>query len=151
MKPYTLKVLLILSSFFGLGGCTQSLQSVESSQTELTTETQNLKEPGRTKRSAAYISCSQNALDRLAYTRCQNAELEKEDIRLNQEYQSAIKRIQTFRHEDLKHMQNLWIKYRDAKCNFFYHKESGSGGQNDAMDCYIDMTQQRADELRALF
>ena len=45
-------------------------------------------------------------------------------------------------------MQNLWIKYRDAKCNFFYHKESGSGGQNDAMDCYIDMTQQRADELR---
>ena len=76
--------------FFELGGCAQSLQSVESSQTELTTETQNLKEPGRTKRSAAYISCSQNALDRLAYTRCQNAELEKEDIRLNQEYQSAM-------------------------------------------------------------
>ncbi|CAM3739244.1 lysozyme inhibitor LprI family protein [Vibrio aquimaris] len=150
MRPYTLKTLLILSSFW-LGGCAQSTQAVEPSRTELSTETQGSKEPAKTQRSAEYISCSQKALARLDYTRCQSAELQREDVLLNQEYQSAIKRIQTFRHEDLKHMQNLWIKYRDAKCNFFYHKESGSGGQNDAMDCYIDMSQQRTDELKALF
>ncbi|MBU2897803.1 lysozyme inhibitor LprI family protein [Vibrio hepatarius] len=151
-----LKTSLIVTSFL-VASCMQGTTPIPSNQTESSHIKQkpvgiNTQATAKkTVRSTEYIRCTNKASSRLEQTECQNLELEREDIRLNQAYKTAIGKIQEFRRFDLKQMQILWIQYRDKKCDFFYHKESGSGGQNDALDCHIDMTQQRANELEALF
>jgi len=79
---------------------------------------------------------------------CMDKELKLQDAKLNKEYHNAMGRIQEFRKEDLKKIQKLWIKYRNAKCEFYYHKYSGSGGITDSIQCTINETMQRTQELK---
>jgi len=81
---------------------------------------------------------------------CLDKELKKQDKYLNVAYQKAIKEIQPFRKRSLKEMQRTWIKYRNQKCTFYSHKESGSGGLTDAIQCELDMTMQRTIELKEI-
>jgi len=74
-------------------------------------------------------------------------ELEKEDKKLNGAYKQAKKDIEPFRVESLKEMQRTWIKYRDQKCDFYYHKRSGSGGITESLECKLEMTLHRTKEL----
>ena len=79
---------------------------------------------------------------------CMDKELELQDAKLNKEYHNTMGRIQDFSKEDLKKVQRLWIKYRDAKCEFYYHRYSGSGGLTDSIQCTINETIQRTQELK---
>ena len=79
---------------------------------------------------------------------CMDKELKFQDTKLNKEYHNTMERIQEFRKEDLKKIQRLWIKYRDAKCDFYYHKYSGSGDLTDSIQCAIKETLQRTEELK---
>jgi len=78
---------------------------------------------------------------------CMDKELELQDVKLNKEYHNTMGRIQEFRKYDLRKVQRLWIKYRDAKCEFYYHRYSGSGGLTDSIQCTIKETIQRTQEL----
>jgi len=82
---------------------------------------------------------------------CMEDELTYQDKVLNKTYKKAKESIQPFRQESLKDIQRVWIKYRDMKCDFFYHKERGSGGITDALMCKLDMTIERTEELKEIF
>ena len=82
---------------------------------------------------------------------CIEEELKHQDKKLNTAYREAKKSIQPFRLKSLRDIQKAWIKYRDKKCSFFHHKESGLGGVTDALQCELDMTIKRARELKKIF
>ena len=82
---------------------------------------------------------------------CLEEELNREDKRLNIAYKKAKESIQPFRRESLKKVQLAWIAYRDAKCGFLHHKESGSSGSLDEQECLIKETMIRAKELKDIF
>ena len=82
---------------------------------------------------------------------CLEEELKYQDTKLNSAYQKAKKSIQPFRVESLKRVQRAWIGYRDEKCAFFSHKESGSSGSLDEQMCLIKETIVRTNELEEIF
>ena len=82
---------------------------------------------------------------------CLEEEFNREDKRLNTAYKKAKESIQPFRRESLKKVQLAWIAYRDAKCGFLHHKESGSSGSLDEQECLIKETMIRAKELKDIF
>jgi len=82
---------------------------------------------------------------------CMEDELKYQDKKLNLAYAKAKKSIQLFRRESLRDIQRAWINYRNKRCSFFYHKESGSGGITDSLACELDMTIQRTKELKEIF
>ncbi len=99
-----------------------------------------------------YTSTFEECLkDSVNPNRCMETELKYQDKKLNKSYGEARKSIQPFRRKSLKNIQKAWIKYRDEKCNFFYHKESGSGGITDVLECKLNMTMQRTKELKEIF
>ena len=82
---------------------------------------------------------------------CLEEELNREDKKLNTAYKKAKESIQSFRRESLKKVQLAWIAYRDAKCGFLHHKDSGSSGSLDEQKCLIKETMSRAKELKDIF
>ncbi len=98
-----------------------------------------------------YERCQQSAFSSADILGCMENELRRVDGLLNRYYRQAMDRIQPFRHDELRRMQRLWIRYRDARCGFFNNRESGSGGLLDEMQCRIDETARRARELSELY
>jgi len=82
---------------------------------------------------------------------CLEEELKREDKKLNIAYKKAKATIQPFRINSLKKVQLAWIKYRNVKCNFFNHKESGTSGSLDEQECRIKETIVRTKELENIF
>ncbi len=82
---------------------------------------------------------------------CLRAATAREDARLNRAYRDALARIEAFRRPRLREVQRLWIRYRDARCHFFYHEHSGSSGLLDVEQCLREETRRRADELERLY
>jgi len=82
---------------------------------------------------------------------CLEEELVREDKKLNIAYKKAKATIQPFRVSELKKVQLAWIDYRDVKCNFFNHKESGQTGSLEEQKCRIKATILRTNELENLF
>ncbi len=101
--------------------------------------------------SAQYQTCEKDAIGQYDALICLNAEIKRQDQRLNTNYKAAMQTLEKSRKQDLKRIQRLWIKYRDAKCAFFYHPHSGSGGLMDEQQCILEETIRRADELEQLF
>ncbi len=82
--------------------------------------------------------------------KCMENEFIVHDTLLNENYKMAMKNIEPARKENLKKMQRLWMKYIDAKCGFYYHEKSGSGGLQSSSECKIAETIFRSDELAEL-
>ncbi len=82
---------------------------------------------------------------------CIEKELKLQDKKLNTAYKQAKNKIQPFRVKSLQTVQRIWILYRDKKCNFFYHKESGSSGLTDALECKLHETVIRTKELNEIY
>jgi uncharacterized protein YecT (DUF1311 family) len=82
---------------------------------------------------------------------CLEKELKHQDAKLNSSYQKVKNSIQPFRVKSLKRLQRVWISYRDEKCAFFNHKESGSSGSLDEQMCLIKATILRTKELEEIF
>jgi len=101
--------------------------------------------------SKEYHKCISKAVSGLDALNCTEKEIRVQDKILNESYKEAMKRIQKFRRVDLRNMQRLWIKYTDAKCDFYYHKESGSGGRNDASNCKLEEITKRGIELDEIY
>jgi len=96
----------------------------------------------------AYDRCVQNAQSTADALACLDAEYRRQDEKLNAAYREARQRLQPFRRDTLRDVQRAWMAYRDAKCRFYRHKESGSGGALDAVQCLVDTTILRTVELR---
>ncbi len=83
----------------------------------------------------------------LAMRICNGDELEYQDKLLNKNYKHAMKALDAKHRDELKKVQRLWMKYRDAKCDFLFTLTGGTMDLLIGGSCYIEMTAQRADEL----
>ncbi|WJJ93967.1 lysozyme inhibitor LprI family protein [Neopusillimonas aromaticivorans] len=81
---------------------------------------------------------------------CMNAELVRQDAKLNAEYTLLMGSLSAERKTQLRSTQRAWITYRDENCNFYYDPEGGSLARVQANMCMLQMTAERAGEL-ALF
>jgi uncharacterized protein YecT (DUF1311 family) len=52
--------------------------------------------------------------------------------------------------DELKKVQRLWMKYRDAKCGFLFGLTGGTMDLIVGGGCHVDMTAQRARELKSI-
>ena len=104
-----------------------------------------------TEMSHSYQDCIKKAYGQNDYLHCITSEIKRQDKRLNDNYQSALNSIEEFRKKDLRSVQRVWIKYRDAKCSFFHHMHGGSGSLVDEQQCVLEETIRRANELEQLF
>ncbi|MEY4464265.1 MAG: hypothetical protein RLZZ81_1236 [Pseudomonadota bacterium] len=82
---------------------------------------------------------------------CAGEEYKKVDKKLNQIYQEILKHISEEQVNLLKKSQNLWIKYRDAECEF---QSSGVYGGSVypmiLLMCFTGKTEGRIKEFEAM-
>lgn len=78
---------------------------------------------------------------------CMNAELTRQDAKLNAEYKVLMKSLSTERKTQLRNAQRAWITYRDENCAFYYDPDGGTMARLEANMCMLRMTAERANEL----
>lgn len=81
---------------------------------------------------------------------CMADETKKQDNLLNRNYKKVMLTLNKEKKLELKKSQRLWMKYRDAKCNFFIGLSGGTVDSLNATSCFLDMTADRAYELDSL-
>jgi uncharacterized protein YecT (DUF1311 family) len=94
-----------------------------------------------------YHSCMDKANSTLDITFCTKDELKRQDVRLNKAYKDAGADYSASRKKQLQDAQRLWIKYRDANCDFCADPEGGTYARVLAGNCMVSMTAKRAKEL----
>ncbi len=101
------------------------------------------------KLSDAYQACMEKADGvTMSMHACMDAEIAIQDKRLNENYRDFIKDLTPERKKKLLEVQRLWIKYRDLKCEFLYDPDGGTFAGILGHSCLLDMTAERADELK---
>lgn len=98
--------------------------------------------------SAAYSACMAKAGGITSeLSDCGGEELKKQNVRLNEAYKAAIARLSPDKKIQLRDVQRLWIKYRDANCGMLYSFTGGTMDMLNGAGCELSMTQERADAL----
>ena len=78
---------------------------------------------------------------------CITAETKRQDARLNQAYKAAMARQSPARQKQLQAVQRLWLKFRDANCEFYSDPDGGSLARISGNECMMNSTAHRAREL----
>lgn len=94
--------------------------------------------------------CMAGASTTMAMVDCNTQETRQQDARLNSAYTSAMSALGGNRRKQLQAVQRLWIKYRDANCNFMGSATGASIDQVNGSACRLDMTRTRAQALENL-
>lgn len=81
---------------------------------------------------------------------CIDTEYKVQDKRLNSAYKILSSKQTPARVTQLRDLQKIWIKYRDANCNFYYDPDGGSMARIMANDCMLTMTKDRANEFESM-
>ena len=81
---------------------------------------------------------------------CNGNELKFQDALLNKHYKQAMNVLDITHRDELKKVQRLWMKYRDAKCGFLFGLTGGTMDLIIGGGCHVDMTVQRAKELKSI-
>jgi uncharacterized protein YecT (DUF1311 family) len=99
---------------------------------------------------AAQKKCMDGANTTADMVSCNANETKVQDKRLNNAYKTALAAQEGARKQQLRDVQRLWIKYRDANCAFAGSATGGSIDRVNGSACVLDMTQVRAQELENL-
>ncbi|HAV2126610.1 TPA: lysozyme inhibitor LprI family protein [Enterobacter cloacae] len=92
-----------------------------------------------------------NATTQLGLNTCSAQQYQAADKKLNQTYQSAIKRAAAPQRDLLKKAQQAWIALRDADCNFIGSGTEGGSVQPMIMSqCLTEKTVEREAFLASL-
>jgi len=100
--------------------------------------------------SPAYKVCMDKAVSTQDMIECNDAEYKLQDQRLNISYKNLRATLTPTRVKQLTELQKLWIKYRDANCDFYYDPDGGSIARILANDCMLTMTKDRAVEFETM-
>ncbi|MDP2099213.1 MAG: lysozyme inhibitor LprI family protein [Methylococcales bacterium] len=97
---------------------------------------------------AAFSACMEQAGGvTMAMIDCMGTEYQRQDVRLNKVYQELMSGLSSERKQQLQKAQRLWLKFRDANCDFYYDPDGGSLARVNANDCFMMATEARAKEL----
>ncbi len=80
---------------------------------------------------------------------CIDAEIKRQDRRLNKAYKDVMDQLSPERKKQLQHAQRAWINYRDANCKFYDDPDGGSLARVSAADCLMSETASRAKEIES--
>jgi uncharacterized protein YecT (DUF1311 family) len=81
---------------------------------------------------------------------CMSAETQKQDTKLNDNYKKLMAEQSAGQKKSLLDAQRAWIQFRDTNCRFYYDPEGGSAARMASNECYLNMTTDRAKELKNL-
>lgn len=80
---------------------------------------------------------------------CAGNEYKKADAELNQTYRQLVAMLDDAEKPQLKDVENAWIKYRDANCNFVADQYKGGSIRPMIYGlCLADVTRNRTSELK---
>jgi uncharacterized protein YecT (DUF1311 family) len=85
-----------------------------------------------------------------AMSDCIAADLQRQDVRLNEAYRALRESLAPARRTALQRAQRDWLRFRDSHCAFLLDPEGGTLARVSSGDCRRRMTELRADELQAL-
>jgi len=98
--------------------------------------------------SHAYRACTENSGGNTSsLSDCSQAELVKQNARLDKAYESAITVLPVGKMRKLQEGQALWVKFRDADCSMYYSLTGGTMDLLEGAGCELSMTLERADSL----
>ncbi|WP_441676260.1 lysozyme inhibitor LprI family protein [Halomonas sp.] len=100
--------------------------------------------------SKSYEACMQQAVSTLDIVTCISNEYERQDQRLNDNYQQLRGHLSDERRDQLLSVQRIWITYKEANCGFYADPEGGTMARINANSCLLSETTRRADELENL-
>ena len=86
-----------------------------------------------------------------AMRECQSEEIARQDKRLNQVYQSLMRRVSEKQASELRTAQRAWLAYREATCGLIF--TFGTGGTIDLINvggCEVDSRARRVKFLETL-
>jgi uncharacterized protein YecT (DUF1311 family) len=93
------------------------------------------------------INCT-NPSSNPEYKECAYRAYEASDKKLNQVYKPILSRLKGKEQQKLIAAQSIWIKFRDANCDFeVYANRDGTGYSGFLSNCLERMTKTRIDEL----
>lgn len=78
---------------------------------------------------------------------CMGQESERQDARLNRVYKTLMDTLPATRKTALRDAQRVWLKYREANCDFYYDPDGGTMARLQVNDCFMTETAKRAKEL----
>ena len=78
---------------------------------------------------------------------CISDETKNQDKLLNINYKKVMFLLDKEKKHELRKAQRLWMKYRDANCNFFIGLSGGTIDSLNATSCFLDMTAIRVNDL----
>lgn len=78
---------------------------------------------------------------------CGGIETHYQDTRLNKAYKDVMAALSPSRKKPLQNAQRLWIKYREANCNFYNDPDGGTNSELNSSSCFMQETLKRANEL----
>lgn len=81
---------------------------------------------------------------------CIDAEVKRQDVRLNRAYKAMMADLPGPRREALRRVQRLWLEFREANYRFHADPEGGSLARVEANHCFLSMTAARVRELEGL-
>ncbi|WP_346796600.1 lysozyme inhibitor LprI family protein [Halomonas sp. Bachu 37] len=100
--------------------------------------------------SPTHDECLQQAVSTVDIVTCITDEYERQDQRLNENYQQLRSQLSSARREQLLTAQRAWIQYKEANCDFYFDPEGGTLARVSANSCVLNETRERADELEKL-
>jgi uncharacterized protein YecT (DUF1311 family) len=79
---------------------------------------------------------------------CMMTETKAQDARLNAAYKRLMNGLTPERKQELTEVQRMWLKYRQANCNFYADPSGGTMAAVNANSCFLTATAERAEELQ---
>lgn len=101
--------------------------------------------------SPSYDNCMDAASTTIAMVGCMAEETQRQDKRLNANYQAGLKTLDPQQRTALRDVQRLWIQFRDADCALENGLTGGTIDRVNAQSCLLEATKARADSLAIRF
>ena len=145
-----LPILMCIASV-GCAATTNNKATTETTQVLQVSETDNKSATEPTKETfiAQGLNCDDSAnLNQQQMNQCAQISYQEDDRKLNQAYQQLLPKLPESRREKLRKAQQLWIPYRDAKCDFERSAvEGGSMAPTIYYGCLEETTEARTKQL----
>lgn len=78
---------------------------------------------------------------------CIVTETRFQDARLNKAYKIVMAQLLPERKKQLQDVQRIWLKFRDANCDFYSDPVGGTAATVSSHECYLNSITLRAREL----
>jgi len=81
---------------------------------------------------------------------CDGEELDRQDARLNDAYKKLMSELSPDRKKALLKAQRVWIKFREANCDYWADPDATFEGRANTIGCLLRMTVGRVKELEGM-